>query len=254
MGRLEGRTAIITGGGTGIGAAMAKRFHEEGATVIICGRRAGKLSETASQMAPDGGRFSFLQADATIEDDVKKVVDLAIKKTGRIDILVNNAGGHGRKDHTIPSVQALERSEWDRILSINLTSAFVCSKIVIPVMIRQRYGNILNVSSLAAKTGGLVNGAHYVAAKAGLAGLTKALARGYASSNIRANTLCLGRFETPSNVNVPQEFHQKVIAQIPLGRMGTLREAAEAALFLVSDASSYVTGATLDVNGGWFMD
>ena len=104
------------------------------------------------------------------------------------------------------------------------------------------------------KTGGLVNGAHYVASKAGMIGLTKTLARGYAQANIRVNTLCLGRFETPSNVNVPKDFQQRVIAQIPMGRLGTLKEAANAALFLVSDASSYITGATLDANGGWYMD
>lgn len=254
MRRLEGRTSIITGGGTGIGAAMAQRFHEEGAAVFICGRRAEKLKETLLRIAPTGERFFTIQADIASEEEARGLVRFAMEKTGRIDVLVNNAGTHGRRDHRITPVLELDRSEWERIMATNLTSAFICSKEVLPVMIEQKHGNILNVSSLAAKTGGLVNGAHYVASKAGMMGLTKSLARGYASSNIRVNTLCLGRFETPSNVNVPEEFHQKVVSQIPLGRVGTLREAAEAALFLVSDASSYVTGATLDVNGGWLMD
>ncbi|RPJ10575.1 MAG: SDR family oxidoreductase, partial [Deltaproteobacteria bacterium] len=178
----------------------------------------------------------------------------AIERAGRIDILVNNAGTHGRKDHTVPSLPDLSRQEWERVLAANLTSAFLFSRAVLPVLIEQRSGNILNVSSLAAKTGGLVNGAHYVASKAAMIGLTKNLARGSAHANVRVNTLCLGRFETPSNVNVPEDFHGKIVAQIPLGRLGTLKEAASAALFLVSDASSYITGATLDVNGGWYMD
>lgn len=254
MGALEGKTAIISGGGTGIGAAIASRFHEEGARVVICGRRVEKLEETASEIPFDGKNFFFIQADVTAESDILRVAEFTLDNTRRIDILVNNAGTHGRNDHTITPALELSQLEWDRILSTNLTSAFLFAKAVLPVMIQQRYGNILNISSLAAKTGGLVNGAHYVASKAGMIGLTKSLARGYAYANIRVNTLCLGRFETPSNVNVPESFHQKVIAQIPLGRLGTLNEAANAALFLVSDASSYITGANLDINGGWYMD
>ncbi len=233
---------------------MARRFCEEGAKVIICGRRVEKLRETSSAIDPEGKSLWAVQADVTVESDIVRVARFALDRAGRIDILINNAGTHGRKDHTIPPVLELGQSEWERILSANLTSAFLFSKAVLPVMIEQRCGAILNISSLAAKTGGLVNGAHYVASKAGMIGLTKTLARGYAYANIRVNTLCLGRFETPSNVNVPEEFHRKVVSQIPLGRLGTLREAANAALFLVSDASSYITGANLDINGGWYMD
>ena len=254
MGALEGKTAIISGGGTGIGSAIASRFHEEGAKVVICGRRVEKLEETASKITSDGKSFFIIRADVTAESDIVRVAEFTLENTGRIDLLVNNAGTHGRRDHTITPVLELSHPEWERIISTNLTSAFLFTKAVLPVMIGQRYGNILNISSLAAKTGGLVNGAHYVASKAGMMGLTKSLARGYAYANIRVNTLCLGRFETPSNVNVPEEFHKRVISQIPLGRLGTLKEAANAALFLVSDASSYVTGANLDINGGWYMD
>jgi NAD(P)-dependent dehydrogenase (short-subunit alcohol dehydrogenase family) len=254
MGILEGKTAIVSGGGTGIGSAIASRFFEEGAKIVICGRRIENLKEAASRVASDGKSFFIIQADVTLESDIVRIKEFALKNTGRIDILVNNAGTHGRKDHTITPALEMTRTEWDRILSTNLTSAFLFSKTVLPIMIEQQYGSILNISSLAAKTGGLVNGVHYVASKAGMMGLTKSLARGSAFANVRVNTLCLGRFETPSNVNVPEEFHQKVIAQIPMGRLGTLREAANAALFLVSDASSYVTGANLDINGGWYMD
>ncbi len=254
MGVLEGKAAIISGGGTGVGAAMARRFCEEGARVIICGRREEKLKETSSAVDPGGRNLFTIQADVTVESDIARVVRFALDCTRKIDILINNAGTHGRKDHTIPTALELGQSEWERILSTNLTSAFLFSKAVLPVMIEQRCGAILNISSLAAKTGGLVNGAHYVASKAGMIGLTKTLARGYAHANIRVNTLCLGRFETPSNINVPEDFHRKVINQSPLGRLGTLREAANAALFLVSDASSYITGANLNINGGWYMD
>ena len=254
MGVLEGKTAIVSGGGTGIGSAMASRFFEEGARVVICGRRIERLEETVLKISSDGKNLFMIQADVTSEKDILKVSEFTQEKTGRIDILVNNAGTHGRKDHTIPFVLDLSHPEWDRIMAANLTSAFLFSKAVLPIMIEQHYGNILNISSLAAKTGGLVNGAHYVASKAGMMGLTKSLSRGYAYANIRVNTLCLGRFETPSNINVPEEFHQKVISQIPMGRLGTLREAANAALFLVSDAASYITGANLDINGGWYMD
>ena len=140
------------------------------------------------------------------------------------------------------------------MISVNLTGIFNCSKLVIPWMIKAGGGNILNISSTAAKTGGLVSDICYVASKAGMGGMTKKLAREFAPQKIRVNTLSLGRIETPVTVSVPREYHEKIISLIPLGRIGKAEEVAHAAAFLVSDYSSYITGANVDINGGWLMD
>jgi 3-oxoacyl-[acyl-carrier protein] reductase len=251
---LRDHVAIITGGGGALGEAMALEFAREGAALVI-----GEIDEAAARRVANGviaagGKAIPVVADVTDPEQVKGMVDAGVRAFGRIHILVNNAGTTGKKDHRKKTILEMEKSEWERVLAVNLTSVFNCSKCVLPLMIGERHGHILNISSVAAKVGGLINGVHYVAAKAGMIGMTKALAREYARENIRVNALCLGRIETPANLSVPREFHEKLIAQIPLGRLGTPREVAAAAAFMASDASSYITGATLDVNGGWLMD
>ena len=251
---LKDRVAIITGGGGVLGEAMALEFAQQGANLIICDIDGSKAQNVANKVSGKNSRAISVVTDVANLDQVKAMVDQGVRAFGKIDILVNNAAARARKDHKKKTILGVDKSDWDLVIAVNLTGVFNCSKSVIPLMIKQRYGNILNISSMAAKTGGLINDIHYVASKAGMIGMTKALAREFASENIRANTLCLGRIETPANLSVPEEFHQMLIKQIPLGRLGTPKEVAEAAVFLVSDGSSYITGATLDVNGGWLMD
>ncbi len=251
---LKGRVAIITGGGGALGEAMAIEFAREGASLILGDIDEGKARGVVDRVRGAGGKAIPVAVDVTDLEQVKGMVDKGVHAFGKIDILVNNAGTTGRKGPKKKTILEMDGSEWERVLAVNLTSVFNCSKSVLPVMIKEKYGHILNISSLAAKVGGLINGVHYVAAKSGMIGITKALAREYALENIRVNALCLGRIETPANLSVPPEFQQKLIAQIPLGRLGTPQEVAAAAAFMVSDASSYITGATLDVNGGWLMD
>jgi len=251
---LKGRVAIITGGGGALGEAMAIEFAREGASLILGDIDEGKARGVVDRVRGAGGKAISVAVDVTDLEQVKEMVDKGVRAYGKIDILVNNAGTTGRKGHKKKTILEMDGSEWERVLAVNLTSVFNCTKSVLPVMIKEKYGHILNISSLAAKVGGLINGVHYVAAKAGMIGITKALAREYALENIRVNALCLGRIETPANLSVPPEFQQKLIDQIPLGRLGTPQEVAAAAAFMVSDASSYITGATLDVNGGWLMD
>jgi 3-oxoacyl-[acyl-carrier protein] reductase len=251
---LNGRVALITGGGGALGEGMALSFAQQGASLVICDIERDRARDVAKQVAERGGKACAIACDVTDLDQVTSMVTEGVRAYGKIDILVNNAGTSGKKDHRKKTILEIERPEWERIMAVNLTSVFNCSKRVIPLMLKEGHGSILNISSLAAKAGGLINGVHYVASKAGVIGITKALAREYAPEKIRVNALCLGRIETPFNLSVPEEFHRKLINQIPLGRLGTPKEVAEAALFLVSDASSYITGATLDVNGGWLMD
>jgi len=245
---------MITGGGGIIGRAMALEFARQGASLVICDINGEDAKDVANQVREIGGKVLAVTCDVTDLDQVTSLVNEGVRTFGKIDVLVNNAGASGKKGHKKKTIVELEKTEWEQIIAVNLTSVFNCSKRVIPVMMEEGHGNILNVSSMAAKAGGLINGVHYVAAKAGVIGITKALAREYASENIRVNALCLGRIETPINLSVPEEFHRKLVNQIPLGRLGTPKEVAEAAIFLVSNASSYITGATLDVNGGWLMD
>ena len=245
---------MITGGGGIIGRAMALEFARQGASLVICDINGEDAKDVANQVREISGKVLAVTCDVTDLDQVTSLVNEGVRTFGKIDVLVNNAGASGKKGHKKKTIVELEKTEWEQIIAVNLTSVFNCSKRVIPVMMKEGHGNILNVSSMAAKAGGLINGVHYVAAKAGVIGITKALAREYASENIRVNALCLGRIETPINLSVPEEFHRKLVNQIPLGRLGTPKEVAEAAIFLVSNASSYITGATLDVNGGWLMD
>ncbi len=251
---LKNRVAIITGGAGEIGRAMAFTFSKLGAKLVICGTNEKKTRDFVSELKAEGREAIPAVADVSEFDQVKRMVDQCMEAFGKIDILVNNAVARGTRDYRKKTTLEIDKDEWDRIIGVNLTGIFLCSKLAIPWMIKAGGGSILNISSMAAKTGGLINDIHYVASKAGMGGITKKLAREFGPQNIRVNTLCLGRIETSMTVSVPQEFHEKIISQIPLGRIGKPEEVAHAAAFLVSDYSSYITGATLDINGGWLMD
>jgi 3-oxoacyl-[acyl-carrier protein] reductase len=251
---LKNRVAIITGATGAIGRVMSLTFSKLGASLVICGTNQQKTNELVSELKSEGGKAISVVTDVSDFDQVMRMVDKVVEAFGRIDILVNNAVARVSRDHQKKTILEIDKSEWDRMISVNLTGIFNCSKLVIPWMIKAGGGNILNISSTAAKTGGLVSDICYVASKAGMGGMTKKLAREFASQRIRVNTLSLGRIETPVTVSVPPEYHEKIISLIPLGRIGKAEEVAHAAAFLVSDYSSYITGANIDINGGWLMD
>jgi NAD(P)-dependent dehydrogenase (short-subunit alcohol dehydrogenase family) len=252
--KLKGQVALITGAAGEVGKAIAMRLAREGIVVVINDVNLKKAEVLAKRIKKEGGEGFPLRADVSDYKQVKEMVDQVSKRYKTIHILINNAGlflgDKGRRE----TIADITPEDWNRFISVNLTGAFYCSKCSMPLMINQNYGAIVNISSQAGKTGGLVNGVHYGASKAGLFGLTKGLAREVASHNIRVNCVAPGRISTPKSLDVPRAFHRNILKQIPLGRLGGVQEVAEGVLFLVSEASSYITGATLDINGGWLMD
>jgi len=236
---LIGKICIVTGASRGIGAAIAARFRAEGAKVYALSRSAPQpVAEVEEQ---------WLACDVTDEASIEAAVKTVMEKEGRIDILVNNAGI--TRDGLL---MRMKTQDWDDVLDTNLKSAFLLSRSVLRTMLKQREGCILNVSSVVGITG---NGGqtNYSASKAGLIGFTKSLAREVASRNLRVNAIAPGYIETSMTDKIPEEFKQKLMDSIPLGRVGGVEEAANAALFLCSPLASYITGVVLHVDGGMGM-
>jgi 3-oxoacyl-[acyl-carrier protein] reductase len=252
--KLKGQIALITGAAGAVGQAISTRLSKEGVIVAINDVNFKKAEALSNKIQREGGRAFPIQADVSDFTQVKDMAEQICERYGTIHILVNNAGLYLRTRGRKETISRISVYDWNRFIAVNLSGAFYCSKCVFPLMIKQNYGAVVNISSQAGKTGGLVNGLHYGASKAGLLGLTKGLAREGAPYHIRVNCVAPGRITTADNLDVPREFHRNILKQIPLGRLGTVKEVAEGVLFMVSEASSYITGATLDVNGGWLMD
>lgn len=247
MMRLDGKVAIVTGAGQGIGRTIATRLAAEGAAVVIGDMNTSTALLTAQEIEEAGGKATYLKADVTKHSDVDKLINKAVNTFGKIDILVNNAGIYPNV-----SVVEMKEEEWDLVLDINLKGTFLCSQATARQMINQGYGVIINIASVDGKTRTLRN-AHYAAAKAGVMSFTRTLAGEMAPFHIRVNAVSPGWIATdPSKAK--SERWQEAIKEIPVGRLGTPDDVAEAVLFLVSDAASYITGEILDVNGGMVMD
>jgi 3-oxoacyl-[acyl-carrier protein] reductase len=244
MAGVQGRVALITGASQGIGRACALVLAEAGATVALAARNQEKLDEVAAQISSAGGQSSVFALDVTNEEQVKATVKEILAKHGRVDVLVNNAGV--TKDQLF---MRMKRADWDTVIHTNLTSAFLLSQAVISSMMKQRWGRIVNITSVVGQTGqaGQVN---YAASKAGLIGLTMAMAREVASRNITCNAVAPGFIVTSV---LSDELKAKMNEQIPLGRQGTDVEIANAVKFLASEEASYITGHVLNVNGGMLM-
>lgn len=247
MGRLSGKTAIITGGGSGMGAQEAILFAKEGASVVVADRDEVKGMATAKTITHAGGKAVFIKHDVSQEASWKEVIKQTSKAFGRIDILVNNAAVLLSKTLENTSVE-----EWDRVFDVNAKSVFLGCKHVIPVMRQGGGGSIVNVSSIFAFVG-TTGMAAYIAAKGTVKILTSAVAAECVSDRIRVNSLHPGLIETPMVADImgDRDLYHQYLSKIPMGRAGKAEEIAQAALFLASDESSYMTGSALVVDGGY---
>jgi len=247
--KLRDKIALVTGAGRGIGRAIAIALAKEGASIVVNDVDDRLAEETANEVKAMGCKTLAIRADISSGFEVNRMVETTLRSFGRIDILVNNAGIFS----SVP-LESMSEDEWDRVMKVNLKGVFLCSQAVVKSMKKQRSGKIVNIGSLAAKVGGIFAGANYAASKAGVICLTKSLAKQLASYGINVNAVAPGVIETDMTKNWPKDVKEDFLRQIPLGRFGTPEEVADAVLFLVSDRASYVTGATIDVNGGIRMD
>jgi 3-oxoacyl-[acyl-carrier protein] reductase len=244
---LSGRVALVTGASQGIGRTVALRLAKDGATVAVAARNQEKLNELVSEINTAGGKAAAFALDVADEEQVKATIKSVIAQFGKIDILVNNAGI--TRDQL---VMRMKRADWDAVLQTNLTSAYFCIQAVMSSMLKQRWGRIINITSIFGQMG-QAGQANYSASKAGLIGLTMAIAREVGSRNITCNAIAPGFIETAMTAVLSDEFKQAAVKQIPLGRVGTSDDVASAVAFLASDDASYITGHVLNVNGGMLM-
>jgi 3-oxoacyl-[acyl-carrier protein] reductase len=244
---LSGRIALVTGASQGIGRACALKLAAAGAAVAVAARNQDKLNELVQQITATGGAAAAFAMDVAEEDQIKPAFKAALAHFGKLDILVNNAGI--TRDQL---VMRMKRADWDAVLNTNLTSAYLCTQQVMSSMLKQRWGRIINITSVFGQMG-QAGQANYASSKAGLIGLTMAIAREVGSRNITCNAVAPGFIETAMTSGLGEEFRQMAVKNIPLGRVGTPDDIANAVAFLASDEASYITGHVLSVNGGMLM-
>jgi 3-oxoacyl-[acyl-carrier protein] reductase len=245
---LTGKSALVTGGAQGIGRAVAQTLAGCGADVAIADLQGDRASGTAEEIAKASSRKTLaLEVDVSQQDSVKRMVDQAIAEFSHIDILVNNAGV--TRDNLI---MRISEADWDLVLNVNLKGAFNCSQAVVRPMMRQRYGRIVNITSVSGMVG-QAGQTNYSSSKAGLIGFTKALAKEVGSRNITVNAVAPGFIETELTRDLPQEVKDIALKITPAGRFGRPQEIANAVAFLASEEAAYITGAVLRVDGGLAM-
>jgi 3-oxoacyl-[acyl-carrier protein] reductase len=244
---LNGKIALVTGAAQGIGRDIAMALASDGADVAICDVNLEAAQKTAGDIEAKGGKSLALKANVASSAEVTAMVDQVVEKFGRIDILVNNAGI--TRDGLI---LRMKDEDWDLVLSINLKGAFLCTKSALKYMTKQRAGTIINIASIVGAMGN-AGQANYVASKAGLIGLTKTIAREYANRNITANAVAPGFIDTAMTQALTENVRQELAKQIPMGKLGTPEDVANAVRFLASPWASYITGHVIHVNGGMYM-
>jgi 3-oxoacyl-[acyl-carrier protein] reductase len=247
MKRFEGRIALVTGASRGIGAAIARRLGAEGATVLAAARSAEGLERVVSEIVAGAGRAEAVTIDISDPGSIESAVRESLASHGQIDVLVNNAGI--TEDNL---VLRMSRESWDRVLATNLTGAFLLTQAVVKSMVRRRYGRIVNVTSIVGLMGN-AGQANYAAAKAGLVGLTKSVARELGSRNVTCNAVAPGFIETAMTDRMTEEARAALTGQIPLQRLGRPEDVANAVAYLASEEAGYVTGTVLNVSGGLYM-
>jgi 3-oxoacyl-[acyl-carrier protein] reductase len=242
---LNGKIAVVTGGGRGIGRAIVLALGKEGVKVLINyrGKKESAL-ETLEELKKLGGEGEIYQADVSVEEEVEKMFSFVLEKWGKLDILVNNAGI--TKDNLLIRMKS---EEWDQVINTNLRGVFLCTRSALKIMLKQRSGRIINISSVVGLKGN-IGQANYASAKAGIIGFTKAVAREVASRGITVNAIAPGFIKTEMTDVLSEEMKKKVLDEIPLGRFGDPEDVANAVKFLVSDEASYITGVVLNVDGG----
>ena len=242
---LQGKVALITGGSRGIGAAVAQTLATAGAAVAVCARNGEAAAATASAIAAQGGQALGVAADVSRAEDAERLVKACLERFGRLDILVNNAGI--TRDGL---VLRMKDGDWSDVLAVNLNGAFYCARAALRVILKQKQsGRIINIGSVVGSMGN-AGQANYVTSKAGLIGLTKALAREVAARGVTVNLVAPGFIETDMTANLPDAVKETYRGQIPLGRFGTAADVAAAVAFLASDGAAYITGQVIHVNGG----
>lgn len=245
-GTLTGKVVLITGAAGGIGTAIARAVTNESAKVVLCDINTEGVRRLADRMTREGKSAAAYTLDISRPSEISTVVEKIVTEHNRVDVLVNNAAICPR----IPLEEVTE-ADFDRIVGINLKGTFFVSQAVSPVMVRQGSGRIVNISSVGARTGGVAASSVYAATKAGIIAITKSYARTLAP-NVTVNAIAPGVVDTDM-MRIPSEQVAAIVDQIPLGRLGDPEEIASVVVFLASEEASYFTGATLDVNGGWFM-
>jgi len=247
MSTLAGRIALVTGASQGIGRACALELAKAGATVALAARNVEKLGEVAAEIAAAGGTAQAFALDVASEESIKECAKAVLAAFGNVHILVNNAG-------ITRDILALrmKKKDWDDVLTTNLTGAFLLTQAVMSSMVKGRWGRIINITSVVGETG-QAGQANYAASKAGLIGLTKSLARELASRTVTVNAIAPGYIETAMTAVLTDDQKNAMTQHIPLGRVGTDMDIAHAVAFLASEEAGYITGHTLDVNGGMYM-
>ncbi len=249
---FKNRVALVTGAGSkkGIGRETAVVLAEKGANVVVADMNLEGAQEVAEELKKLGAEAIGVQVNVTDEESVAAMVKATMDKFGKIDILINNAG------ITQPvTIADMTLADFNRVVSVNLTGTFLCSKAVMGIMAKQKYGRIVNTSSVSAKCGGGVfGGAHYCAAKAGVLGFAKTLAKEVVADGITVNSVCPGAISTEIRAGISDEKENQIIQSNPMKRVGTAREVADTIAFLASEEASYITGEDIDINGGSYMD
>lgn len=244
---LKDKVAIVTGASRGIGAAIAQKFCENGASVMLCSRSAETVAGVAKTLVNKGWNAKSTQADISNKADVESLVDLTLKEFSHIDILVNNAGVTGDA-----LFLRMKDEDWDTVLQTNLTGTAYCIRAVLRSMMRQRSGRIINMSSVVGVTGN-AGQANYAASKAGIIGLTKSIAKEVAGRSITVNAIAPGFITTDMTANLSEADQQRILELIPLNSYGTPEDVAAVASFLASEEARYVTGQVIQVDGGMVM-
>lgn len=246
---LDGRIAVVTGGSAGIGKAITRRLAEAGANVVIGDVNDIQVRELAEELSDKYRRCLGVYVDVSAEESVASLVETTVREFGKVDILINNAGILFRT-----RIQDISLEEWNRTLEVNLTGPFLCTKAVLPLMKSNSYGRIVNISSSAGKSVSTLGGAHYTASKAGLLGLTRATAKEVASWGLTVNAVCPGLIDTGMvRETTSGEELVAFVDSFPIKRLGLPEEIGDLVVFLCSEKASYITGASIDINGGDLM-
>ena len=250
---LEEKVTIVTGGASGIGRATVLALSQEGMHVVISDINGEAAKNLESSLTHKGMPALAVETDVSDYQQVKELTQKTLARFGRIDILVNNAGISPKHEGRKRRLWEIGVEEWDRVINVDLNSCFYCCHEIVPHMIHNRWGRIINISSVAARTVTHVAPSHYTTAKAGILGLTRALASELGPYGITVNAIAPGRIATPMQRDIPPEINLELNNRTPLGRLGTVEEIAGVIMFLISEAASFMTGTTIDVNGGLVM-